>query len=266
MTRLVLCADLHFGSVPEGLADTLRATIEGLNPGLVIVAGDLTLAARTREFEEAKAWLAAITPPTLVLPGNHDLPYWNILQRFADPFHRFRQATSAETLMPAAVIDGAFVLGFNTTGSWQPHLRWQEGVARRRDIAAAKLALDEAPSSAFKAVAGHHPFIAVSSNERARPVRRAHLALEVFSAGGVELLMSGHTHLSFAIEAETACGPVIAVGAPTALSSRMRGEQNGFWLIEVGSTIECELWLRGEGDIFRPQSRHRFQRRPGTNS
>lgn len=258
--KIALVADLHFGSVPEGLSDLLGETIEGEKPDLIVIAGDLTLRARKREFRQAASWLEALKAPILVLPGNHDLPYWNLLQRFADPFGRFRHAAAAKTLMPIYEGAGGYVLGFNTTGSWQPHLRWQEGVARRTDIIAAKLALDAAPPQTFKAVAGHHPFSRVPGIPRARPVRRAAAALQAFASAGVEVLLSGHIHLSFAVEVEIGSKRIVSVGAPTALSSRMRGEANGFWIVEEdGGAIFCRLWLRG-GKGFAEANSKSFQR------
>ena len=48
--KIALAADLHFGSVPEGLADELRTLIDDQKPDVVVIAGDLTLRARRREF------------------------------------------------------------------------------------------------------------------------------------------------------------------------------------------------------------------------
>jgi 3',5'-cyclic AMP phosphodiesterase CpdA len=242
--KLAFLADLHFGSVPPGLADQLRETIELEKPDLAVIAGDLTLRARRSEFEAAQKWLASLSTPALILPGNHDLPYWNLLQRFADPFHRFHKAANTETLMPVAEMAGGFVLGFNTTRSWQPHLRWQEGVARRRDILAARQILAAVPSSCFKAVAAHHPLISIAGMPRVRPVRMAGMAIEAFGEAGADLVMTGHTHRSFAVEIEAGERSLIAVGAPTALSKRMRGEANGFWIIDAeAGAIRCTLFL-----------------------
>jgi len=258
--RIALCADLHFGSVPMGLEESLRDAMGAEHPDVIVVAGDLTLRARRREFEAAKAWLAALETPALVLPGNHDLPYFNLLQRFADPYHRFHQASATPHLMPVFEGGGGAVLGFNTTRSWQPHLRWQEGAARRRDIAAAEAELAAMPAGIFKAVAAHHPFLRVPDEPRARPVRRAGEALRAFARSGVALLMSGHTHRSFAFETEVHGQKIVALGAPTALSSRMRGEANGFWIVEAdAAAIVCRLWLRQE-TRFAPSATKSFAR------
>ncbi len=250
--KIALAADLHFGSVPEGLASALREAMEAQEPDVIVIAGDLTLRARKREFEQASAWLLSLKPPALVIPGNHDLPYVNLIQRFRNPFKRYRRAANAATLMPVVECEDGLVLGFNTARSWQPHFRWQEGAARLRDIERASAVLDAAPAGLFKAVAVHHPLMTIPGFPRAHPVRRGDLALASFAKAGVSLVMSGHIHQSFAIEVSVAGRPMAAVGAPTALSSRMRGEANGFWMIDATvRSMDCALWLR-DGSGFRP--------------
>jgi 3',5'-cyclic AMP phosphodiesterase CpdA len=259
--KIAFAADLHFGSVPEGLADELMTLIGAQKPDVVVIAGDLTLRARRREFEQARIWLSAFEAPTLVLPGNHDLPYFNLVQRFHNPFHRYRHAANGGGLMPMIERGDGVVLGFNTTRSWQPHWRWQEGTARLRDIEAAKMALSPAPADRFKAVAAHHPLLKVPGFPRAKPARRAKLALSAFAECGVDLVMSGHIHQSYAIVAEVEGWPMLAVGAPTALSSRKRGEANGFWMIEaLKAKIDCTLWLRGQVS-FQPEPARSFPRK-----
>ncbi len=258
--RIALAADLHFGSVPEGLAEALKEAIESQEPEVIVIAGDLTLRARRSEFALARAWLLSLAVPALVLPGNHDLPYWNLLQRFASPFRRYRLAAGASNLMPVVQLEGGVVLGFNTTRSWQPHLQWQEGVARVRDIEAAEKILSASPPGQFKAIAAHHPFLKIPGVPRAKPIRRASLALQMLAASGVNIVMSGHVHQSFAVESVAAGQPIVAIGAPTALSTRMRGEPNGFWIIAgEKDVIACTLWLRS-GMRFEPSVEKLFRR------
>ncbi len=258
--KIALAADLHFGSTPHGLAEALRDAMGRQTPDVIVIAGDLTLRAREREFKEAQAWLSSLPAPALVLPGNHDLPYFNLIQRFRNPFHRYRRAANGADLMPVFDNPNGVVLGFNTTRSWQPHLRWQEGAARLRDIEAAKAALCSSPADRFKAVAAHHPLARVPGFPRAEPVRRAEPALKAFAECGVDLIMSGHIHQSYAIETEVQGRGMLMVGAPTALSSRMRGEANGFWVIHAGAdAVECCLWLRKDMR-FQPSSRKVFPR------
>lgn len=187
-------------------------------------------------------------------------PIGILIQRFANPFQRYRKATASGTLMPIAEKPGWLVLGFNTSASWQPHLRWQEGVARLKDINAALKVLSSAGPDRFKAIAVHHPLLRVPGFARTEPVRRANAALQAFAEAGVGLIMSGHTHQSFAVDTLIHGKPLVAVGAPTALSARTRGEANGFWIIEVtDDAIVCTLWLRDKA-VFRAAAEKTFKR------
>jgi 3',5'-cyclic AMP phosphodiesterase CpdA len=232
MTCIALLADLHFGSVPVELADLLARDLNRIAPHVIIVAGDLTMRSTRREFADARGWLERLEAPLLLLPGNHDLPVWSIFERFTNPFARYSRTAGAK-LMPVFEDDTTFILGLNTTASWQPHLNWQEGVARRRDVLAARKLLSTAPLKKARIVATHHPLVPIEGFPRARPVRRALQALTMLTEQKVDMLVCGHIHQTYAVPVEQPGGPVIAVGAPTALSTRMRGEPNGFWLIEV---------------------------------
>jgi 3',5'-cyclic AMP phosphodiesterase CpdA len=232
MTVIALLADLHFGSVPPGLAEQLRQDLVRLAPDLVVIAGDLTLQWRRREFDEAKRWLTSLPSRFLALPGNHDLPESNLFERLFRPFSRYLNFIG-QPLMPVYEDDRAFVLGLNTTASLQPTPRWREGVARRSDIANAGECFALAQPGKTRIVVTHHPLVAGERFLRAPPVRHAKGALDRFAAQGVEILMSGYLHQSFAVELHRPHRGIIAIGAPTSLSTRIRGEPNGFWLIDV---------------------------------
>lgn len=237
---IALVADLHFGTVPEAVALALADDVNAQAPDVVAVAGDLTMKARAHEFDAAARWMMSLAPPVIVIPGNHDLSEVNLVERFVRPFKRFRKATHAWPV-PNFELGDAILVGLNTVASWQPHLKWQEGHVRATDLRAAETILKTQKRTAFKAIVAHHPFLPIAEIPRARPVRQARRALRMFAEQGVELLMSGHLHLSFAREYRYAGGTILTVGAPTALSTRMRGEQNGYWLIEVTA---AELILR----------------------
>jgi 3',5'-cyclic AMP phosphodiesterase CpdA len=249
MTRIALLADLHFGSVPEGLEDQLHADLESLAPDLIVIAGDMTLRSRRSEFDKAKAWLGTLHAPLLLLPGNHDVPVWNLVERFTQPFARYSKSVG-QPLMPVFEDAQVFVVGLNTTSSWHPSLRWQEGTARRHDIAALAKVLAGTPHGKARIVATHHPLAPIEDFPRARPVRRALSVLEMLSAQRVEMAVSGHIHQAFAVELQQTPGRLIAVGAPTALSWRVRGEPNGFWLIEVTPNCFRLTLYRFDGAVF----------------
>lgn len=69
-------SDVHFGekNFSLDLKNNLLKQLEGENPDLIIVAGDLTTSGYAHEYDDAAAFvdeLNAITN-THIIPGNHD--------------------------------------------------------------------------------------------------------------------------------------------------------------------------------------------------
>ena len=179
MTRLALLADLHFGSVPEGLENLLLEDIASVNPEAVLIGGDLTMAATEGEFKKARAWLDKLDIQRLVIPGNHDIPKFNLIERFRRPFDRFERTIRQDERKPLS-LELCHVVGLNTVAPWQPHFRWQEGRVKRKTMKLFSQTMEETPSDKFRIVLAHHPFAKVPEMERARPVRRAKTMLAYF--------------------------------------------------------------------------------------
>jgi 3',5'-cyclic AMP phosphodiesterase CpdA len=89
-------SDLHFGRVNPAAVDGLLRSLEDTRPDLVIVSGDFTQAARTEEFIAARAFLDRLLAPTFAVPGNHDLPQWNPIERLLRPYERYRRFIAEE--------------------------------------------------------------------------------------------------------------------------------------------------------------------------
>ena len=81
MRTIVQLSDLHFGRLlPETVEPCLEA-VRTLEPNLVVISGDLTQRARKWQYAQAKSFLAALPRPQLILPGNHDVPAYNLYRR-----------------------------------------------------------------------------------------------------------------------------------------------------------------------------------------
>ena len=87
-----------------------------LKPDLVVVSGDLTQRARIEQFKEARRFLDSLPSPQIVVPGNHDVPLYDVLSRFARPLARYRRYIT-EDLEPFYADDEIAVLGLNTARS-----------------------------------------------------------------------------------------------------------------------------------------------------
>src|SRR5690606_12450202 len=91
MTKLLHLTDLHFGAERQTLTEPLAEAIAQADPDLIAVSGDLTHRARPEQFAAAMAFIAALDRPALAVPGNHDIPLWNVGLRLFAPFRRWRE-------------------------------------------------------------------------------------------------------------------------------------------------------------------------------
>ena len=91
MRTIVHLSDLHFGKVDLAVLTPLAEAVGALAPDVVVVSGDLTQRARTAQFLEAKAFLARLPLPQVVVPGNHDVPLHNIVHRLVRPLEKFQR-------------------------------------------------------------------------------------------------------------------------------------------------------------------------------
>ena len=88
-------SDLHFGTEDWAMAARLLDDIAKLRPRLTVVSGDLTQRARRRQFAAARAYLDRLGP-LLVVPGNHDIPLYDVTRRVLSPMGRYRSMVTDE--------------------------------------------------------------------------------------------------------------------------------------------------------------------------
>jgi len=87
MRTIAHIADLHFGTEDPHVAEVLLSELYDLKPSLIVISGDLTQRARKKEFIAAREYLNRMPKPYLVVPGNHDIPLFDIIRRFFAPLN-----------------------------------------------------------------------------------------------------------------------------------------------------------------------------------
>ena len=220
-------SDLHFGRVDAALLEPLRECVQQLEPHLVVVSGDLTQRAKPPEFREARRYLDSLPRPQVVVPGNHDVPLYNVFQRFFQPLDKYRRYIS-EDLEPGYFDDEIAVVGINTARA----LTWKDGRINASQVAKVRRRLGERPGHVAKIIVTHHPFDVPERRDENQLVERAAMAMKVFAQCGADILLSGHlhaTHTTHSAERYKIPGhSALIVQAGTATSTRSRGESNSF--------------------------------------
>jgi 3',5'-cyclic AMP phosphodiesterase CpdA len=230
-------SDLHFGRSDARRVSSLVSVLGELRPDLIVISGDLTQRARPAQFREARAFLDALAAPVLAVPGNHDVPLWNLYQRFFSPLGRYRRYIDRDT--EPAYRDGEIVvLGVNTARG----ATLKSGRLAARQIARARAGLRALDARAVKVVVAHHP-------------------LARLARCGADIVLAGHLHASAA--AVSVNGEAIVAQAGTATSTRVRGEPNAFNVLRVAAReVEVERWS-WQGAAFAPLATQGFVRTPG---
>jgi 3',5'-cyclic AMP phosphodiesterase CpdA len=241
-------SDLHCpGDNPEQ-EDALVTSVSAAKPDLIIVSGDLTHAGRRKEFAAARDLLARFPAPQLVVPGNHDVPLLNAVERLQSPFGRFRAAFPPDHQV--LEFPGLAVVGLNTATSMQASLDWSLGWAMEHRIARAVSALKRSEPSAFRIVTCHHPLLMESHDTQRSRTRNGPHAFHELAKAGMDMLLHGHLHRQKSRMVTCEGRNVTIVGAGTALGDRERGEPSGYNLIAVSGHAAEVMPLRWDGRCF----------------
>jgi len=268
MRTIVHLSDIHFGKIDRATIEPLIRAVEEARPNLVIVSGDLTQRALRKEFLAARDFLHSLPGPQIIVPGNHDIPIWNPIERFARPLARFKRFVTPN-LHPTYEDQEITAVGLNTARSRST----KYGHINRAQLAfvRAKLCPDHRssgmPHDRIKILVTHHPFELPEGYEDKRQlVNRAGRAMKVLAECGVDLLLAGHLHRIFArdtakrykIEGYAA----LVIQAGTATSWRSSREVNSFNIIECnGNSIAVSrMTWNAEHSAFEKSAEDRFER------
>ncbi len=237
MSRFTLAhlSDLHFGKIAQpGIVDALVKEVNRVGINLVAVSGDLTQRARDSEYRAASAMIEAMRPPTLVVPGNHDVyPWWKPIRRVFDPLALYRRYISTEPA-PTFEVDGVSVLGLNS--AYGRTIKGGRIGGDARDAISNYFAgLDP---SVFKIIVVHHHLSQITALGPHDIVRNATDTLDRATDVGVDLILCGHLHVSHIEPVQIVPDEhrLVIASAGTATSSRGRGkhrETNFFNLISI---------------------------------
>ena len=258
VTRIAHLADLHFGRVDGVVVEALAAELAASRLDLVVVSGDLTMAAREREFRAARAFLDRLGVPYLAVPGNHDVSPYRLLERFFDPWRAWRDHIGPDT-EPCWSNGEVVVAGLNSARAIGRSLDWSEGRLSRRQFQRVAERLAGTPETAFRILVTHHPLAVPTALIEHDVVGRARMAIGSLAELKIRLVLTGHLHVGVLHTLSAAAvdpgrpAPLFVLGG-SATSTRLRGETNNYHLLSIaadGCALSTREW-NGNGFRTRP--------------
>jgi len=256
MRTLAHISDLHFGRDDPAVVEGLCRDLLSHCPDLLVASGDFTQRGRRRQYARAAAFLSRLPFAKIVVPGNHDIPLFDLPRRFFYPLTRYQQYVSAD-LRPFYRDDQIAVLGINTarpfTFTWNGF--WKDGRISPRQLEDIQRIVCSLPARLFKVVVTHHPFIPPPRLRLHGVVLGARRALGMLQKCGVDMLLAGHLHMGYSGDVRTHFEAIdrsiISVQAGTAVSTRRRREPNAYNLIAIDTDqvrITVRTWAGGRFD------------------
>ena len=225
-------SDVHFGAEDPAALAWFEHVVRQETPDAVICTGDVTQRATHSQYAAASDWFARLAVPVMIQPGNHDMPYFNLWERFRSPYRRYG-------LLAAAVgaeldLEHVVVVPFDTNVRAQLRWPWSDGVVRQRKLDAALERLAALKDDRrTKLVACHHPLLPAEEAAH-NPTVRGDMAFAALAEAGASGVLSGHVHRPFDVVRARGNRPLRMIGAGT-LSTRLRGAEPSFNQITVAS-------------------------------
>ena len=248
---LLHLSDLHFGTERVECIQAIQKFCEKNRPEVVVVSGDLTQRARVKEFYACKHFLESLNTPYFVVPGNHDIPLYDLWSRFFKPFTLYQLFFGS--LEKTLLTEHFYLMGINSIRR-RYHTRGSVSLAQIEKV---NSQLNQAPKNKLKVIVSHQPFYTSQENHHLKdcPVL-GQFALKEWAQHDLFALLHGHLHLVAVYDLNQAFGlnaehPIYEIHAGTAISSRLHGGiPNSFNVLLSDGRVQHYFYDEARQDFF----------------
>jgi len=192
MSILVQISDTHFGTDQAPVVAALTRLIGEIGPDVIVLSGDITQRARRTQFDAARTFMDGLGTPFVAVPGNHDIPLFNLPARMFAPYANYIRAFG-RNLEPEFASDAFLILCTNTT---RPS-RHIDGEISPRQIDSVAKRLSHAKRDQLRIVVTHQPVHAIRAEDRSNLLHGHEQAIRAWSSAGADIIMGGHIHLPY---------------------------------------------------------------------
>lgn len=267
--NLLQISDVHFGPhyLPH-VGEALLRAVQELDSDVIVVSGDFTQRARREQFAQARAFLDRLPRlPTVVIPGNHDVPLYRVFERIFSPYALYKEYISPDLDMVLRS-EEAVIVALNST---KPLRAVVNGRIARWQLKFCEEAFRGAPADALRIVVAHHHFAPAPDYEGGQVMPKAKRAIDCFTDLKVDMVIGGHLHRAYignsldVYPGEDREHGIIIVQSGTSTSRRGRArerEKNSFNHIRIAEGVVriTHFMYFDDLDGFAPVSRHLFPR------
>jgi 3',5'-cyclic AMP phosphodiesterase CpdA len=267
--RLLHVSDLHAGPpFSPAIAEQLARQAHELAPDLLVISGDFVQRADIpSQWRTITSYLKTLPTPQLVVPGNHDVPLYNVFQRLLMPYSPYRRHISPE-LNPVFEAPGLVVVGACSAHG----LTFDGGRISARQGAALRRIFARYGPDTCKVAVWHHPVVDAPGLHKTRAMSAGTTAMGLLAETGVDLLLCGHVHMGYVGHtisfAPGLARNTIICQSGTSTSKRGYGPERGknsFNLITIDEQaiqISQQIYSPEVG-AFVPAAEHSFPRTVG---
>jgi 3',5'-cyclic AMP phosphodiesterase CpdA len=221
MTTLLQISDMHFGTEQPRVMQALEALSRAKNPDVLIVSGDITQRATQAQFAQARAFCDRLeVAHMLAVPGNHDIPLFNLFARMAQPYAAYRQAFG-HALEHHLQTPSLCITTVNTTRWW----RHKNGEVSSAQIERVCQNLANATARQLRVVVVHQPVHVLRPEDEHDRLLGWRSAVQAWSAAGADIVMGGHIHLPYVCE----------------LSKQVDGMARRMWCVQAGTAVSSRV-------------------------
>ena len=221
MTRLLQISDMHFGTEQPEVMAALLALSNDKKPNALVVSGDITQRARAEQFSRARVFCDSLKIAQMVsLPGNHDIPLFNLFARVLHPYAAYQKAFG-QALEPELITPTLCLVTVNTTRWW----RHKNGEVSAAQIDRVCQQLSRATPQQLRVVVVHQPVHVLRPQDEHDRLRGWEPAVRAWAAAGADIVMGGHIHLPYVCE----------------LSPHVSGLKRRMWCIQAGTAVSSRI-------------------------
>lgn len=231
--KIAHISDLHFGN---HLPNVLEAFLRDLNqkkPDIIIVSGDITQRAKAYQFKLVQEFLSQISGKILAVPGNHDIPFYNIFNRIVRPLHSYQRYIGAN-YKSALKTDDITILGVSSVN---PH-KAIDGKLTSKTLMQINQFFNE-DNKNVNLLFFHHNFDHIEGLHK--PLENEDQFLNYLITSNIDVVCTGHLHYAHVgFIKKTNNKLCLILHAGSLLCGRSKDGLNSYFLIDVDSP-QCSV-------------------------